>query len=52
MPHTDEAFKAVGLTYATILDPQKRRIYTTSGEEDLDNRGGAARRGGGVHVGS
>ena len=48
-PHADEAFKAVGLAYATLSDSQKRRIYDLSGEEDPDNRGGGggARRGGG-----
>jgi hypothetical protein len=44
-PHADEAFKAVGLAYATLSDSQKRRIYDLSGEEDPDNRGGGARRG-------
>ena len=46
-PHADEAFKAVGLAYATLSDSQKRRIYNMSGEEDPDNRGGGMRRGGG-----
>lgn len=54
-PHSDEAFKAVGLAYATLSDPQKRTIYDRYGEEDPDNRGGGGganmarhfRRGGG-----
>ena len=44
-PNADEAFKAVGLAYATLSDPQKRTIYDRYGEEDPDNRG-AARAGG------
>jgi DnaJ family protein B protein 12 len=50
-PHSDEAFKAVGLAYATLSDPQKRTIYDQSGEEDPDNRGGGMRPagGGGMH---
>eukprot|EP00339_Tiarina_fusa_P009948 CAMPEP_0117018842 /NCGR_PEP_ID=MMETSP0472-20121206/14526_1 /TAXON_ID=693140 ORGANISM="Tiarina fusus, Strain LIS" /NCGR_SAMPLE_ID=MMETSP0472 /ASSEMBLY_ACC=CAM_ASM_000603 /LENGTH=441 /DNA_ID=CAMNT_0004723623 /DNA_START=30 /DNA_END=1355 /DNA_ORIENTATION=- len=46
-PHADEAFKAVGLAYATLSDTQKRNIYDRYGEEDPDNRGGGMRPGGG-----
>lgn len=52
-PHSDEAFKAVGLAYATLSDTQKRHIYDRYGDEDPDNRGGGGggfRRGGGVHM--
>jgi DnaJ family protein B protein 12 len=53
-PHADEAFKALGLAYATLSDPQKRSIYDRYGDEDPDNNGGGGggfRRhgGGGVH---
>lgn len=50
-PHADEAFKAVGLAYATLSDGQKRTIYDRYGDEDPDNRGGGggARGPGGVH---
>lgn len=49
-PHSDEAFKAVGLAYGTLSDPQKRTIYDRYGEEDPDNRGGGMRPGGGGGV--
>eukprot|EP00559_Dactyliosolen_fragilissimus_P005480 CAMPEP_0184867964 /NCGR_PEP_ID=MMETSP0580-20130426/28546_1 /TAXON_ID=1118495 /ORGANISM="Dactyliosolen fragilissimus" /LENGTH=290 /DNA_ID=CAMNT_0027368541 /DNA_START=87 /DNA_END=960 /DNA_ORIENTATION=+ len=39
-PNADEAFKALGLAYATLSDKQKRTIYDRFGEEDPDNRGG------------
>jgi DnaJ homolog subfamily B member 12 len=45
-PHADEAFKAVGLAYATLSDVQKRTIYDRYGDEDPDNRGGGG--GGGM----
>ena len=50
-PHADEAFKAVGLAYATLSDGQKRTIYDRYGEEDPDNRGGGGGGGGGGHGG-
>uniref|UniRef100_A0A7S3DTG2 J domain-containing protein n=1 Tax=Entomoneis paludosa TaxID=265537 RepID=A0A7S3DTG2_9STRA len=58
-PNADEAFKAVGLAYATLSDSNKRTIYDRYGEEDPDNVGGGMgggmggmgrRRGGGVHM--
>jgi DnaJ homolog subfamily B member 12 len=51
-PHSDEAFKAVGLAYATLSDSQKRHIYDRYGEEDPDNRGGGGggMRPGGMHM--
>jgi len=49
-PHADEAFKAVGLAYATLSDTQKRAIYDRYGDEDPDNRGGGMRPGGGMHM--
>jgi DnaJ family protein B protein 12 len=50
-PQADDAFKAVGLAYATLSDSQKRTIYDRYGEEDPDNTGGGMGRrgGGGVH---
>lgn len=45
-PKSDEAFKAVGLAYATLSDPQKKAIYDRYGDEDPDNRGGGG--GGGM----
>jgi len=38
-PNADEAFKAVGLAYATLSDSQKRAVYDRYGDEDPDNRG-------------
>lgn len=52
-PQADEAFKAVGLAYATLSDKQKRDVYDRYGDEDPDNVGGVrsrGRRGGGVHM--
>ena len=49
-PKSDEAFKAVGLAYATLSDSQKRTIYDRYGEEDPDNRGGGG-GGQGFHRG-
>lgn len=46
-PGSDEAFKAVGLAYATLSDAEKRTIYDRYGEEDPDNRGGGVRHGAG-----
>lgn len=34
-PHADEAFKAVGLAYATLSDTQKRAIYDRYGDGKL-----------------
>ena len=45
-PQADDAFKALGLAYATLSDPQKRQIYDRYGEEDPDNRGGGGGGGG------
>ena len=33
-PHANEAFKAVGLAYATVSDPVKRCQYNLTGDED------------------
>uniref|UniRef100_A0A7S1BJR3 J domain-containing protein n=2 Tax=Corethron hystrix TaxID=216773 RepID=A0A7S1BJR3_9STRA len=43
-PGADEAFKAVGLAYATLSDGNKRAVYDRTGEEDPDNRGGGMGR--------
>lgn len=48
-PKADEAFKAVGLAYATLSDEQKRTIYDRYGDEDPDNRGGGSAGAGGMH---
>jgi DnaJ family protein B protein 12 len=50
-PKADEAFKAVGLAYATLSDPQKKAIYDRYGDEDPDNRGGGGGGGGMRHRG-
>lgn len=44
-PNADEAFKALGLAYATLSDPQKRCVYDKYGDEDPDSRGGGGRPG-------
>ncbi|KAL7570432.1 hypothetical protein ACA910_017264 [Epithemia clementina (nom. ined.)] len=51
-PQADEAFKAVGLAYATLSDKQKRAVYDRYGDEDPDNVGGGRGMGrrGGVHM--
>ncbi|GKZ00351.1 hypothetical protein MPSEU_000988100 [Mayamaea pseudoterrestris] len=52
-PQASEAFKAVGLAYATLSDTQKRHIYDRYGDEDPDNRsggGGGGGGGGGPHM--
>ena len=49
-PQADEAFKAVGLAYATLSDDNKRTIYDRYDEEDPDNRGGGGMRPGGMHM--
>jgi len=37
-PHADEAFKAVGLAYATLSDAQKRHIYDQTGDGTNRNK--------------
>lgn len=41
-PGSDEAFKAVGLAYATLSDKRKREIYDSTGDIDPDNTGAAS----------
>jgi len=49
-PNSEEAFKALGLAYATLSDPPKRSVYDKYGDEDPDSRGGGGRSGyGGMH---
>eukprot|EP00518_Triparma_eleuthera_P003173 CAMPEP_0182462586 /NCGR_PEP_ID=MMETSP1319-20130603/6799_1 /TAXON_ID=172717 /ORGANISM="Bolidomonas pacifica, Strain RCC208" /LENGTH=218 /DNA_ID=CAMNT_0024662023 /DNA_START=42 /DNA_END=695 /DNA_ORIENTATION=+ len=58
-PGADDAFKAVGLAYATLSDARKRQIYDATGDVDPDNSAGSAaaqnpfagmrRQGGGMH---
>jgi DnaJ homolog subfamily B member 12 len=44
-PGADEAFKAVGLAYATLSDKQKRHIYDQYGDEDPDSNQGSGMSG-------
>ena len=44
-PEADEAFKAVGLAYATLSDERKRQIYDQYGDEDPDSNSGAGAAG-------
>jgi len=47
-PQADDAFKALGLAYATLSDREKRTIYDRYGDEDPDNRGGGGGGGAGM----